>query len=223
MVARAAQMLGVSLPEVYLLEDQDFELEVVNARTDALVGPALLIGRGMGESRPELEAAFVAGRAVAWLRPDHWLRWPAFVATGGELAVIVSAALRTIDATIEVKPELAAAAAPYQALLGQLSPQDRERLGAAVKRYRASPAGAEDVAAVTGRWARGAVLTAIRAGWLVCGDLEIASRLGQTFAAGAAIDPGDVVRDLVAFAVGAGFAEIRSELGLATVDLRYRV
>ncbi len=94
MLARASQMLGVPLPEVYLAEEQPFDLEVVNARVTTAAAPVVLIGRGMGETRPELEAAFVAGRVVAWLRPDLLLRGPAFVPTVGELAVVVAAALR---------------------------------------------------------------------------------------------------------------------------------
>jgi hypothetical protein len=72
------------------------------------------------------------------------------------------------------------------------------------------------------RWARGAVLTAIRAGWLACGDVEVASRLGQTFAAGMNIDPGDVTRDLAAFVASAAAAELRRDLGIVIVDLGYR-
>lgn len=222
MLARAGQMLGVALPEVYLLEDQAFDLEVAGARTETAAGPVVLIGHGMSDERPELEAAFVAGRVTAWLRPEQLLRWPAFVPTAGDLAAVVTAALRAVDDSYPVKPELAEAVAPVQTLLGQMPPQDRERLSAAVKRYRASPAWAEDAGVVVGRWLRGAVFTAVRAGWLVCGDLEIASRLGQAFAGGAAIDPGDVLRDLMTFAVSAGFAEIRAELGVTSVDLRYR-
>jgi len=208
---------------VYLLDDQPFDLEVANARTDGATGPVLLIGRGMSDERPELEAAFVAGRVTAWLRPAQLLRWPGVVPTAGELTAVVTAALRAVDDSYPVTPELAEAVAPLQAMLGQMAPQDRERLSAAVRRYRASPAWSEEASAVVGRWLRGAVFTAIRAGWLVCGDLELASRLGQAFAGGAAIDPGDVLRDLMTFAVSAGFAEIRAELGVTSVDLRYRV
>jgi tetratricopeptide (TPR) repeat protein len=223
MLARAAQMLGVPLPEAYLAEDQPFELEVANVRGTSAAAPVVLIGRGMGEARPGPEAAFVAGRVAAWLRPEGWLRWPAFVATAGELAVVAAAALRAIDGAWPLSPELAAALPPYQALLAQISPQERERLSAVVRRYKASPPAAEDVAAVAARWARGAVFTAVRAGWLVAGDLEVASRLGQSFAAGAAIDPADVVRDLMAFSVSAGYADLRAELGIAPVDLAFRV
>src|SRR6185312_564091 len=222
MLARAGQMLGVALPEVYLLEDQTFDLDVVDARTDTGAGPVVLIGQGMSAQRPELEAAFVAGRVAAWLRPEQVLRWPQLMPTAGELVAVVTAALRAVDDSYPLKPELAEAVAPIQTLLGQMPPQERERLSAAVRRYRASPAWAEDASAVVGRWLRGAVFTAIRAGWVACGDLEIASRLGQSFAGGAAIDPGEVLRDLMAFAVSAGFAEIRAELGVTTVDLRYR-
>ncbi|HVV16925.1 MAG TPA: hypothetical protein VHH90_06950 [Polyangia bacterium] len=222
MLARASQMLGVALPDAYLAEEQPFDLEIANARGTTGGAPVVLIGRGMGDARPELEAAFVAARVGAWLRPDLLLRGAAFVPTMGELTAIVGAALRAIDPAFPLGAELAAAAGAHEALLGQLSPQDRERLSAAVRRYKAGPAAAEDVAVVVARWARGAVFTAIRAGWLVSGDLEVASRLGQAFAASAAIDPADVVRDLMVFSVGAGYPDLRAELGFTTVDLAFR-
>ena len=171
MLARASQMLGVALPEVYLADEQPFDLEIVNARVTTAAAPVVLIGRGVGDTRPELEAAFVAGRVVAWLRPDLLLRGAAFVPTVGELAVVVAAALRSIDPAFPVAAELAAAMV-LPALLGQLPPQDRERLSAAVRRYKAGAAASEDVGAVSraGPAARCSRRSA-PAGWS-SGDLE---------------------------------------------------
>jgi tetratricopeptide (TPR) repeat protein len=218
-LAQASQLLGVPLPEVFLLPEEPFDLDVVAAQGPLAAVPVIRIGQGMADSRPEAEAAFVAGRTLAWLRADHLLRWPAFVATTAELGAIAAVALRLIDPAAAAPPE----PTPHEALLaGALSPQDRERLLALVRRYRASPAAAEDLSVVVARWARGAVLSAVRAGWLACGDVEVASRLGQVFAAGLGLDPGEVTRDLAAFVAGAAAADLRRELGMVTVNLGFR-
>jgi hypothetical protein len=214
---QASQLLDVPLPEVFLVPEEPFDLDVVAVQGPVAAAPVIRLGKGMGDDRPEPEAVFVAARAVAWLRADHLLRWPAMVATTAELAALAGAALRLID------PAAAPASPAQEQMLGAaLRPQDRERLLALVRRYRASPAAAEELSVVVARWARGAVLSAIRAGWLACGDVEVASRLGQLFAAGAGIDPGDVIRDLAGFVAGSAAAELRRELGIVTVDLGYR-
>jgi tetratricopeptide (TPR) repeat protein len=218
-LADASRLLGVALPEVFLAPDEPFDLDVVAAQGPVAAAPVIRIGRGMGEDRPEVEAAFVAARTLAWLRADHLLRWPAVVATTAELVAVAAVTLRLIDPAAAARPD----PTPYEALLGgALSPQDRERLLALVRRYRASPAAAEELAVVVGRWARGAVLSAVRAGWLACGDVEVASRLGQVFATGVGIDPGEVTRDLAAFVAGAAAADLRHELGIVIVNLGFR-
>jgi hypothetical protein len=204
-LAHVSQLLAVPLPEVYLLPEQTFDLDVVAVQGPVAATLAIRIGQGMGDGRPELEAAFVAARTLAWLRPDHVLRWPSLVATTAELAAITGEAFRSIDQGATT-----------------LRPQDRERLLALVRRYRASPAASDDLNAVVARWSRGAVLSAIRAGWLACGDVEVASRLGQVFAGAMGVDPGDVPRDLAAFVAGSAAAELRQELGIVTVDLGHR-
>ena len=203
-LVHASELLAVPLPEVFLVPEETFDLDVVAVQGPVAATLAIRIGQGMGDGRPELEAAFAAARTLAWLRPDHLLRWPSLVATTAQLAAIAEAAFKSIDQEAGLRP------------------QDRERLLALVRRYRASPAAAGDLATVVARWARGAVLSAIRAGWLVCGDVEVASRLGQAFAVATGVDPGDVARDLTAFVAGSPAAELRRELGIVTVDLGYR-
>jgi hypothetical protein len=71
-----------------------------------------------------------------------------------------------------------------------------------------------------GRWARASALTAIRAGLLLAGDVEIAARLGQ--AAHPEIDPAAIVHELCVWSVSEGYFELRAQLGLRTVNLGFR-
>jgi hypothetical protein len=217
--AYAAAVLGATVPEVYLAADIPGEVDVVNVRgtVAGVTGlPALVLGKGIAEMRSDVELAFVAGRTLAALRPDHLLRWPSYVPTLAELEIVVYAAIRLVKPESEVPAEHAAAVGQYLAFLDRtLSPQLTEQLTMLVRRFQAA-GHAPDV----GRWSRGASLTTIRAGLLLAGDLEVAARLGQ--AAYPAIDSSEIVRDLCAWSVSESYFELRSQLGLRIVNLGFR-
>jgi golgin subfamily B member 1 len=218
-LAYGAAVLGVTAPEVYLAPDVPGEVEVVNVRgTVAGVAglPALVLGQGVAEMRSDIELAFVVGRTLAALRPDHLLRWPGFVPTLAELEIVLQAAIRLVNPESEVAAEHAAAVAQYAAFLDRtLSPQLREQLTLLVRRFQAAGHAPD-----AGRWSRAACLTTIRAGLLLSGDLEVAARLGQ--AAYPMIDSGDIVRDLLAWSVSEGYFELRAQMGMRTVNLDFR-
>jgi golgin subfamily B member 1 len=179
----------------------------------------LILGKAVAEMRSDVELAFVAGRTLAALRPDHLLRWPTFVPTVAELEIVVRAALRLVNPEIEVPADEAAAVAQYTTFLERtLTPQLVEQLTALVRRYLATTQNPQspDV----GRWSRAACFSTIRAGFLLAGDLEVAARLGQ--AAYPAIDSAEIVRDLCSWGVSDGYFELRAQLGLRTVNLQFR-
>jgi golgin subfamily B member 1 len=213
-------VFGASTPEVYAAPDTPGEIEVVNLRAAVAGTPALVLCRGVFEARSDIELAFIVGRTLATLRPDHLLRWPAFVPTLAELEIAVQAAIQLVNPESVVPPESAAVVRQYAAFLERtLQPQLREQLSVLVRRLGA---GGMDDAAGIGRWARAACFTSIRAGLLLAGDLEIAARLGQTAATAAGIDPSEVMRDLIAWSVSDGYFELRAQLGLRTVNLDFR-
>src|SRR5450432_3104446 len=221
-LAYAGAVFGASTPEVYFAPETPGEIEVVNLRAAVAGTPALVLCKGMFEARSDIELAFIVGRTLTTLRPDHLLRWPGFVPTLAELEIVVRAAIRLINAESVVPAESAAAVGQYTAFLERtLQPQLREQLAVLVRRLEAS-AGAGDGAAGIARWSRGACFTSIRAGLLLAGDLEIAARLGQTAASAAGIDPSEVIRDLIAWSVSDGYFELRAQLGLRTVNLGFR-
>jgi hypothetical protein len=225
-LAYGAAVLGALPPEVYVVPDALGEIDVFNVRGVLPGTPALVVGQGLMQGRSDVELAFIVGRTLASIRPDHLLRWPRFVPTVGELEIVVRAAIRLYTPNSVVPAELASAVGQYAAFLERtLSPQAAEQLKVLVRRFD-SAAMAEGPP--TGgrldllRWSRAACLTTIRAGLLLAGDLEVALRLGQIPAAAAGIEIGDLVRDLGAWSVSEGYAELRTQLGLRTVQLGLR-
>jgi len=203
-------ILGVTWPEVYLFPDSPGDIDLANARATMTPIAAFVVGRGVLEGRTEMELAFVLARNLTMLRPDQLLRWPTVVPTLAELEVAARAAIRLAAPEQPVPEGHAEATAQYVDLYGKLlAPQLREQLEMIVRRFVADGR-ALDVP----RWARGAALTAIRAGLLVSGDIEVASRLGQAGLAGSGVEPADVVRDLAEWNVSEEYFTLREQLGL---------
>ncbi len=238
-LAYAGAVFGAAMPEVYFAPETPGEIDVVNLRGAVPGTPALVLCKGVFEARSDIELAFMAGRTLATLRPDHLLRWPAFVPTLAELEIVVWAATQLVNSESLVPAAIAAAVRQYTAFLERaLQPQLREQLAVLVRRFEASvgvgasagadagdegAASSQDAAAdLIARWSRAACFTSIRAGLLLAGDLEVAARLGQTAASAAGIDPSEIVRDLIAWSVSEGYFELRSQLGLRTVNLGFR-
>ena len=227
-LAYAVEVLGLPVPDVYLVPESPGELDVANIRRTIpgvpALTPALVIGAKLLATTADLELAFVVGRALAAMRPDHVLRSASFVPTLAELAILAQAAVHICDRERPLPAEDAQQVAQYAAFLDRtLPPQLVEQLSATVRRSRI---GRDNEGGVTSidfaRWARGACLTTIRAGFLLAGDLETAVRLGQPVAAAAGVDPTDVTRDLAAWSVSQGYFELRAQLGLRTVNLGFR-
>lgn len=218
-LAYAREVLGVLTPEVYLLPESPGEIDLANVRETVTPVPAcipaFLVGRDALEQRSAIELAYIASRHLAMLRPEAYVRWPTVVPTLGELEVVVRAAIGLVAPEAPVPAEQAEAIALYGEFLAKVVPPSvREHLGMLVRRFVAG-GGALDLP----RWARGLTMTAIRAGLLVCGDLEVAIRLGQTSAAPAGIAPEEITRDLVEWSVSEEYFTLRAEMGLAAVSL----
>jgi len=65
------------------------------------------------------------------------------------------------------------------------------------------------------RWARAVDLTATRAGFLMCNDLDVAARLVQVepVAVGVA-EPKDKIRDLLQWSISDEYFAVREQLGM---------
>ncbi len=220
-LAYGTQVFGSQPPDVYLVPDSAGDVDVVNVRGAIPGVPTLVIGRKLFEMESDIELAFVVGRTLAAIRPDHLLRWPNYVPTLAELEIAVRAAVRLVEPERTIPPDVTSEVEQYAGHLSRtLPPQVVEQMSVLVKRFAAAHGGDPGaVGTVLPRWARAACLTTIRAGLLLAGDLEVAVRLGEALAAPVGIDPADVVRDLSAWSTSEGYSELRTALGLRTITI----
>jgi tetratricopeptide (TPR) repeat protein len=206
-----SQVLNVAWPEVYLAPDSPGEIDLANARHQSTLAPAFVVGRDLLQGRSEAEIAYLVAKNLAMMRPDHLVRWPSVVPTVAELKVVFVAALQLVNPAFPVQADMQAPVGQYLEYLRKVTPpQLVEQLSVVVERFIATK-----VEVDISRWARAVYLTATRAGFLVCNDLETSARLGQAASAQAGIiDPGEVVRDLVEFSVSNEYFTLRAHLGL---------
>jgi tetratricopeptide (TPR) repeat protein len=209
--AYLVQILGVPQPELYLRPESPGELDLANAREKGQLIPSFVVGASLLQGRPEKELAYVVAKKLSFMRPDHFVRWPTVVPTLTQLRVVFLAALKLAQPSFTVKPEVAQPVAQYLDLLKKLvAPQMAEQLSVVVQRFISSQTEAD-----LPRWARAVDLTATRAGFLMCNDLEVAARLvqGEAVAVGVA-EPKDKVKDLLQWSVSDEYFTVREHLGL---------
>ncbi|HVX96230.1 MAG TPA: tetratricopeptide repeat protein [Polyangia bacterium] len=205
------QVLGVPQPELYLRPESPGELDLANAREKAALTPSFVVGANLLQGRPEKELAYVIGKKLTFMRPDHFVRWPNVVPTVAELKVVFLAALRLVQPNLPVKPDLAQPVGQYyDALRKLMPPQMSEQLAVVVQRFLATKAEAD-----LHKWSNAVDLTATRAGLLVCNDLDVAARLAQAEPVSVGVvEPKEKVRDLILWSMSDEYFTLREHLGL---------
>ncbi len=205
------QVLGVPTPELYLRPESPGEMDLANAKEKGQLVPSLVVFSGLVQGRPEKELAYVIGKRLTFMRPDHFVRWPHVVPTVAELKIVFLAALKLVQPKFEVKADVAQGVAQYvHHLQRTVAPQQIEQLSAVVQRFVTSK-GEADIH----KWANAVDMTATRMGFLICNDLEIAARIVQTEPVSIGVaDPKEKIRDLVLWSVSDEYFALREHLGL---------
>jgi hypothetical protein len=206
-----SQVLNIPQPELYLRPESPGELDMANARDKGALVPAFVVGANLLQGRPEKELAYVVGKKLALMRPDHFVRWPHVVPTVAELKVVFLAAIKLAQPQVPIKPELEQPVNQYLDHFRKVvQPQLMEQLGDVVQRFLATKAEAD-----LHRWSNAVDYTATRAGYLMCNDLEVTARLVQAEpVAVGSVDPKDKVRDLVQWTISDEYFALREQLGL---------
>jgi tetratricopeptide (TPR) repeat protein len=206
LMSHASSVLSVAAPPLFVFPDRPGELDLANAVIDKRLVPTLVGGSDLLRSRPEPELAFAMGRALALLRFDHLVLWPTVVGNQAELRVVLQAAVKMFQADYPVGASEAAVKQYLAVLQKTLPPHALEPLMAVV------PVLAEG--ADIERWSAAALMTANRAGLLVCGDVVSAVRviLEQ---GGNGLPPDDAIADLVRWSVSPEHMALREQLGLS--------
>jgi tetratricopeptide (TPR) repeat protein len=205
------QVLGVPQPELYLRPESPGELDLANAREKSALTPSFVVGANLLQGRPEKELAYVIGKKLTFMRPDHFVRWPNVVPTVAELKVVFLAALKLVTPNLPVKADLAQPVGQYyDALRKLMPPQMMEQLGVVVQRFLATKAEAD-----LHKWSNAVDLTATRAGLLVCNDLDVAARLAQSEPVSVGVvEPKEKIKDLIQWSISDEYFTLREHLGL---------
>ena len=208
----ASQVLGVSLPELYLRQDWAGDMEFVSAREKQQLCPAVIVGSALLQGKQEKDLGYALGKRMSLLRPDHIMRWPRIVPQVSELKAFFLAALELVQQKVPVKSDMEQPVAERVELLRRfLPPQHTEQLAEVVRHLLDSKAEVD-----LQKWALAVDYTSTRAGFLLCNDLEVAIQqvLAEPVTVGSA-DPKEKVRDLIQWSVSEEYFEIRNQLGLA--------
>lgn len=201
-LASSSTALNLPLPSIFLKPQQQGGLGFVPSDPIAsFAGSGLLSGL-----RPE-ELSFVAAKHMTYYRNEHYIR--VLLPTTQELTIMLLAAVKLVKSDQDV-PVDAAQAAQTLAPLMAADPVAVEGLRKVV-RYFLEQGGSSNIK----KWYQSVELTAARAGFLMCGDLEITRKM-------LALEPGlpgdlapaEKLKDVIQFSMSETYFSLREALGI---------
>jgi golgin subfamily B member 1 len=198
--------MNVPLPEVFLVEDNKAsEMQLANAIDKQELCPAFVVRPHLLQGKNEREIAFLCARRLAFMRREYYLKM--LLPTNTEIKVALLSAITMVDPRFPVPQHL-------HELVQRYRPEMQKRMPtAAIEPLRAVTeqlilAGPELDMVV---WARAVDAASDRAGLVVCGDLDVATRMIRGEAAEHAKERID---DLVQYSVSEPYFAVRSQMGL---------
>jgi tetratricopeptide (TPR) repeat protein len=201
----AAQVLGVTMPELYVRNDVPGALMAVPATP-----PASVAGQTVLTGFTPQELTFIVGKHLSGYRGEHYIK--NLFPTMNELKVILFAGVKIVIADFSVPGEMAQAVnATAMELVKHMQPVQRESLRLVVQKWMEDGAKAD-----LKRWMQAIEITASRAGLLLCADLEIAKKIiaAEPQLPGD-LPPGDKMKELLVFSVSEQYFALRKMLGIA--------
>jgi hypothetical protein len=201
----AAQVLGVTMPELYVRNDVPGALMAVPA-----IPPASVAGQTVLTGFTPQELTFIVGKHLSSYRGEHYIK--NLFPTLNELKVILFAGVKLVMGDFTVPGEMAQAVnSTATELVKHMQPVQRESLRIVVQKWMEDGAKAD-----LKRWMQAIEITASRAGLLLCADLEIAKKI---IAAEPQL-PGDLpaaekMKELLVFSVSEQYFGLRKSLGIA--------
>jgi tetratricopeptide (TPR) repeat protein len=196
-----SQVLGIATPRLFLRPD------VAGGLTHLPVFPlASLCGATLLQGFQPQDLMFVCARHLSDYRPEHYIR--SLLPSSSELKVVLMAGLAIAQL---IPPADPAVEQTVQALVRRLAPAHLDALRTLGKRF--IEAGARtDVK----KWLQCVELTACRAGFLICNDLETAGRMIAALGPAGPVDlpPKEKIKELVLFSVSEEYFRLREALGI---------
>jgi tetratricopeptide (TPR) repeat protein len=205
-----AQVLNVPLPEVFLVEDnKQADIQLANFIDKTELVPSFVVRPHLLQGKTEREIAFLSARRLAFMRPEYYLKL--LLPTNTELKVALLSAIAMMRRDFPIPPDTVPLVQQYlPEVQKRMPPQMVEQLAAVVNRFiQAAPA--VDLA----KWGHSVDATTHRAGFVVCGDLEVAARMVSAepvIVGGPALK--DKVKELVLFSISEEYFAVRNQMGL---------
>jgi tetratricopeptide (TPR) repeat protein len=205
-----AQVLNVPVPDVYLVDDQKtIDIQLANAIEKHEPCPSFVVRPHVLQGKTERELAFLLTRRLAFMRPEYYLRM--LLPTHTELKVVMLSAIVMVQPSFPVPPNMVAPIQQYvPEMRKRMPPQALEQLGALVQRFVQTTPEIN-----LAKWGYAVDAVAHRAGFVMCGDLEVAAR--AVVAEPIAIDgptSKDKIKQLVLFSVSEEYFAVRAQLEL---------
>jgi tetratricopeptide (TPR) repeat protein len=205
-----AQVLNVPLPEVFLVEDNKAaDIQLANAIEKTELCPSFVVRPHLLQGKNEREVAFLSARRLTFMRPEYYLKM--LLPTNTELKVVVLSALVMLNPRFPVPPDMVATVQQYvPEMQKRMPPHAMEQLGAVVQRFiQAAPE------INLAKWGHAVDAVSHRAGFVVCGDLEVAARMvsAEPVTVGGP-QVKDKIKELVLYSISEEFFAVRAQMGL---------
>ncbi|HEX4450938.1 MAG TPA: tetratricopeptide repeat protein [Kofleriaceae bacterium] len=206
-----AQVLNVPLPEVYLLDDNKaVDIQLANAIEKSEVCPSFVVRPHALQGKTEREVAFLLARRLAFMRPEYYLRM--LLPTNTELKIVLLSTIVMLQPRFPVPPNMVEPVQQYlPKMQKRLPPHALEQLDAVIQRFiKATPE------INLAKWGHAVDAVSHRAGFVACGDLEVAARAvaGESVVVDGPTAK-DKVKELVLFSVSEEYFAVRAQMGLA--------
>jgi tetratricopeptide (TPR) repeat protein len=205
-----AQVLNVPLPEVFLVEDnKPADIQLANAIEKNELCPSFVVRPHLLQGKSEREIAFLSARRLTFMRPEYYLKM--LLPTNTELKVVVLSAIVMVQPRFPIPPDMVTLVQQYlPEMQKRMPPQVLEQLGAVVGRFiQAAPE------INLAKWGHAVDATSHRAGFVVCGDLEVAARMVSAepvVVGGPQVK--DKIKELVLYSISEEFFTVRAQMGL---------
>jgi tetratricopeptide (TPR) repeat protein len=205
-----AQVLNVQLPEVYLVEDNKAaDIQLANAIERNELCPSFVVRPHLLQGKNEREVAFLSARRLTFMRPEYYLRM--LLPTNTELKIVVLSAIAMLQPRFPIPPDSVQMVQQYlPEMQKRMPPHAMEQLGMVVQKFiQAAPE------INLAKWGHAVDAVSHRAGFVVCGDLEVAARMVSSepvVVGGPQVK--DKIKELVLYSISEEFFAVRAQMGL---------
>jgi hypothetical protein len=205
-----AQVLNVPLPEVFLVEDNKAaEIQLANAIEKQELCPSFVVRPHLLQGKNEREIAFLSARRLTFMRPEYYLKM--LLPTNTELKIAVLSAIAMLNPRFPIPPDAVQMVQQYlPEMQKRMPPHAMEQLGLVVQKFiQAAPE------INLAKWGHAVDAVSHRAGFVVCGDLEVAARMvsAEPVTVGGP-QVKDKIKELVLYSISEEFFAVRAQMGL---------